>query len=161
MPIERAVTLHRYMVQCCVTTYSPTDGIVLWELQEQKCQQLVYQHSDVGKTRLAGYRLLVLKWKKVKFTGRSALVIALLVANTQTWFLLKFVDPTLSTNFITHQGVAHATVVQTECEAKNSRNKRAHKLILGYTYLRDFAKSCFCVIIINPFHIFYTLMRSW
>ena len=84
MPIEIEFTKHRYMDQRFVKANSLWDGIVLWELQEQKCQQLVYQHSDVGQTRLAGYRLLVLKWKKVKFTGRSALVIALMVANTQT-----------------------------------------------------------------------------
>ena len=50
----------------------------------------------------------------MKFPGWSALVIALLVADTQTRFLLKAVDPTLSTNFITHVSVTHATVVQIE-----------------------------------------------
>ena len=76
----------------------------------------------------------------MKFPGRSALVIALLAANTQTIFLLKTVDPTLSTNFITHLVVTHATVVRIECEVKNSRNMRTHKLILRNTYFSDFAE---------------------
>ena len=71
----------------CVTTHSPRDGIVLWELQEQKCQQRVCQHTDVVQSGLAGWMLLILQWKKVKFEGRSALVIALLVADTQELFL--------------------------------------------------------------------------
>ena len=66
----------------------------------------------------------------MKFPGRSALVIALLVANTQTLFMLKTVDPTSSTNFNRQPLVTRATVVQTECEAKTLRNKRTHKLIL-------------------------------
>ena len=60
-------------------------------------------------------------------------MIALLVANTQTIFLLKTVDPTSSTNFNSHLLVTRATVVQTECEAKILRNKRTHKLILRCT----------------------------
>ena len=90
------------------------DGIVLWEVQEQKCQQPVWKHTDVVQTGQAGWWLLVFQWKMVKFPGRSALVIALLVANTQKRFLLKAVDPTLSTNFITHLFVTHATVAQIE-----------------------------------------------
>ena len=35
MPIERVITLHRNLVRRFMTTYSPKDGIVLWELQEQ------------------------------------------------------------------------------------------------------------------------------
>ena len=83
MPIERAVTLHRNMDHICVTTYYPRDGIVLWELQEQECQQRVCQHTDVVQTGQAGWMVLILQWKMVTFFGRSALVIALLVANTQ------------------------------------------------------------------------------
>ena len=75
------------MEQRCVTTYSPRDGIVLWEMQEQKCQQRVCQHIDVVQTGQAGWMVLSLKWKMVKFAGRSVLVIALLVANTQHIFL--------------------------------------------------------------------------
>ena len=56
----------------------------------------------------------------MKFSGRSALVIALLVANTQTRFLLKTVDPTSSTSFLNHLVVICATVLQTECNAKTS-----------------------------------------
>ena len=66
MPIERAVTLHRYMDHFCVTTYSPRDGIVLWELQEQKCQQRVCQYSDVVQTGQAGWMVLILRWEMVK-----------------------------------------------------------------------------------------------
>ena len=75
------------MVQSCVTATSMGDGIVLWELQEQKCQQRVYQHTDVVQTTQAGWMVLILQWKMVKFKGRSALVVALLVANTQQTFL--------------------------------------------------------------------------
>ena len=35
--IETEFTKHRYLDQCCVTSNSLRDGIVLWELQEQKC----------------------------------------------------------------------------------------------------------------------------
>ena len=87
MPIEGAVTLHRYMDHRCVTTYSQRDGIVLWELQEQKCPQHVCQHSDVVQTCQAGWMVLILQWKMVKFSERSALVIALLVAETKKKFL--------------------------------------------------------------------------
>ena len=127
----------------CVTSPSPRDGIVLWELLEQKCQQRVCQHTDVVQTRQAGWMVLILQWKMVKLKGRPALVIALLVAKTQNKFLLKTVDPTLSTNFIRHLGANYVTVVRTECKAKNSRNKRTNKLILRYTYLRDFVCSSF------------------
>ena len=82
MPIERAVTLHRLKNHFCVTTHSPRDGIVLWELQEQKCPQ----QSDVVQNGQAGWMVLILQWKMVKYAGRSALAIALLVANTQRIF---------------------------------------------------------------------------
>ena len=51
-------------------------------------------------------------------------------------------NPISFTNF-THLLVSHATVEQSECEAKSSTNKRTHKLILSYTYFTDFAKSSF------------------
>ena len=70
-----------------MTTDSVRDGIVLWELQEQKCQQRVCQHTDVVQTGQAGWLALILQWKMVKFKGRSALVIDLLVANSQMIFL--------------------------------------------------------------------------
>ena len=100
----------------CVTTHSPRDGIVLWELQEQKCPQHVCQHTDVVHSGQAGWKMLILQWKMVKLSGWFALVIALLVADTQGIFLCKTVDPTSSTNF-TYLVVPHATVVQTEYEA--------------------------------------------
>ena len=65
-----------------VTTNSLGDGIVLWELQEQKCQQRVYQHTDVVQTGQVGWMVFILRWKMMKFKGRSALVIAPLVADT-------------------------------------------------------------------------------
>ena len=71
-----------------VTPTSLGDGIVLWELQEQKCQQCVYQHTDVVQPGQVGWMVFILRWKMVKFKGRSALVIALLVANT---FLITYV----------------------------------------------------------------------
>ena len=70
-----------------MTRDSLRDGIVLWELQEQKCKQHVCQHTDVVQTGQAGWMILILQWTMVKFSGRSALVIALLVANTQHIFL--------------------------------------------------------------------------
>ena len=126
-----------------VTSNSLRDGIVLWELQEQKCQQSVCQHTNVVQTGQAGWMMLILQWKKVKSKRRSALMIELPVANIRSEFQLKTVDPTSSTNFFTHLVVPPATVVQTEYETKNSRKKEIHKLILRYTYLRDFAKSSF------------------
>ena len=72
----------------------------------------------------------------VKLKGRSALVIVLPVANMQSQFQLKIVDPTSYTNF-NHLPVTHATVVQTEWEAKTSINKRTHKLIPRYMFFRD------------------------
>ena len=78
------------MAQSCVTTNSPRDGIVLWELQEQKCQQHVYQHLNVEQPILAGWMVLILDWKMVKFPGGSALVTkkqTTLVAKTPQEFM--------------------------------------------------------------------------
>ena len=69
-------------MQYCVTTNSLGDGIVLWELQEQKCQQRVCQQTDVVQRGQDGWKLLILQWKMVKFLDMSALAIALMVANT-------------------------------------------------------------------------------
>ena len=77
---EKAVTSHR-MIQCYVTTHSLRDGIVLWELQEQKCQQRVYQPTDVVQTGQAGWMVLILQWMMMKFSERSALAIVLQVAD--------------------------------------------------------------------------------
>ena len=63
------------------------DGIVLSELQEQECQQRVCQHKHVVQPGQAGWMVLILQWKMVKLSEKSALVIAMLVANTQTGFL--------------------------------------------------------------------------
>ena len=106
-------------------------SIVWWELPEQKYQKCVCQHTDVVQTGQVGWMMLILQWKMVKLKGRSGLVIVLTVANMQSEFQSKIVDPTSSTNF-THPLVTHATVVQIKCEAKNLRND---------PYFRDFAKS--------------------
>ena len=85
MPVERAVTKHPGTKRG-VTSNSLRDGIVLRELQGPKCQQRVCQHTDVVQTGQAGWMVLILRWKMVKLKRWSALVIALLVANTQQIF---------------------------------------------------------------------------
>ena len=113
---EKAITLHPYLVLLYVTV-SLRDGIVLWELQEQKCQQRVSQHTDVVQTGQAGWMVFILQWEMVKFPGKSALVIVKPVANTKKIFLWKTVDPTLST-ILFHQIVSRAIVELTERRAK-------------------------------------------
>ena len=81
MPTEKAVSIHRSLVQYFVTTNSSWDGIVLWELQELKCQQRVCQHTDVVQTGQAGWLMLILQWMMMRFPGGSALAIVLQVAN--------------------------------------------------------------------------------
>ena len=54
MPVEIEFTKHRQMDHRFVTTNSLWDGIALWELQEQKCQQRVCQYSNVVQTSHAG-----------------------------------------------------------------------------------------------------------
>ena len=98
MPQEKAVMLHRSLVQRFVTTNPLSDGIVLWELQELKCQQRVCQHTNVVQTGQAGWMVLIQQWKMVKFPDRSALAIVLQVANIQSQFQLKIVDHFTSTN---------------------------------------------------------------
>ena len=71
----------------CVIKVSERDGIVLWELQEQKCQQRVWNHTAVVQTGQAGWMVLILQWKMVKFAGSSASVIVPPVVDTQTKFL--------------------------------------------------------------------------
>ena len=73
------------MVFLCVTG-SLRDGIVLWELQEQKCQQHVSQHTDVVQTGQAGWMVFILQWEMVKFPGKSALVIVSIVAKATKLF---------------------------------------------------------------------------
>lgn len=57
-----------------MTVHSLKDGIVLWELLEQKCQQQVCQTTDVVQSTLAGWMVPILQWKMVKLPKRSALV---------------------------------------------------------------------------------------
>ena len=100
MPTEKAVTLPQFLVLHCVTETSLRVGIVLWELQEQECQQSVCQYSDVVQTGQAGWMVLILQWKMVKFPGRSALAIVLQVANMSSKFQFKIVDHFTSTNLL-------------------------------------------------------------
>ena len=124
MCANRKITYKHLLVQSCATANSLRDGIVLWELHEQKCQQRVWNHTTVAQTGLAGWMMLILQWKMVKFPGRSALVnvhLALRVRflNSQQRLLWRTVDPNLSTNLFRWQTVSRATVLQIECEVKN------------------------------------------
>ena len=84
MPVGRKTT----QALCrLATTHSLWDGIVLWEVQEQKCQQHVCQSTDVVQTGQVGWMVLILQWKMVKSAARSALVIVIVVANTLEIFL--------------------------------------------------------------------------
>ena len=85
MPIERAITKHP-SIKRCATIHSLRDGIVLWELQEQKCQQRVCQPTDVVQTGQAGWMVLILQWMMVQFQERSALAIVASVADIQAQF---------------------------------------------------------------------------
>ena len=119
---EKAITLHPTMVFLCVTG-SLRDGIVLWELQEQKCQQRVSQHTDVVQHGQVGWMVLILQREMVKFPGRSALVIVPTVAKATKLFWWKTVDPTLSTNW-DHQNLAiRATVGLIKRRAKSEKKK--------------------------------------
>ena len=107
------------MVQSYVTTHSLRDGIVLWELQEQKCQQRVCQPTDVVQPRQAGWMVLILQWKMMKFQERSALAIVAPVADVQAQFSLKIVDHFLFTNLLSSVFVLPATVARTKSESNN------------------------------------------
>ena len=106
---ERVVTSHPREVKCVATCYL-RDGIVLWELQGQKCQQRVCQHSDVVQTGQVGWMVLILQRKMVMFACMSAVAIVPPVANIECKFQFKIVDPTSSTNCLKHQAMMCATV---------------------------------------------------
>ena len=93
-----------------MTTCYLRDGIVLWELQGQKCQQRVCQHSDVVQTGQVGWMVLILQRKMVMFACMSAVAIVPPVANIECKFQFKIVDPTSSTNCLKHQAMMCATV---------------------------------------------------
>ena len=127
---EKAVTILAFMKGG--VTGNSMDGIVLRELQEQKCQQHVCQHTDVVQPTLAGWMVPILHLKMVKFSGWSALVIFLQVANTIPKFLWRTAHPTISTNFMGYRDVRRATVAQTEYAERSLRNNRIHsRCILG------------------------------
>ena len=98
MPTEKGVTINRTIVKGFVMTNSLRNGIVLWELREQKCQQRVCQLTDVVETGQAGWMVLILQWKMVKLSGRFALATVRQVANLHYTFLLLTVDLSTSTN---------------------------------------------------------------
>ena len=85
--IETAIMFYPSVVFLCVTTCSLGDGIVLWELQEKKCQQRVCQHTDVVQTGQVGWMVLILQWKMVKSEERSVLATVIQVADTKKKFL--------------------------------------------------------------------------
>ena len=99
------------------------DGIVLWEMLEQKCQRRVCQRTDVVQTGQVGWMVLILQWKMVKFPGMFAVAIVLQVADLNLKFLLKIVDPTLSTNCLNQQFVVCATVGPIKGGAKKLTKK--------------------------------------
>ena len=51
---------HETPISKDATKNSLRDGIVLWELQEQKCQQRMCQHWDVVHTYQVGWMVLIL-----------------------------------------------------------------------------------------------------
>ena len=53
MLTERALTTHPTVEKNVTTIYSGT-GIVLWEMQEQKCQPSAYRVIDVVQSIQAG-----------------------------------------------------------------------------------------------------------
>ena len=119
MPTEKAATIHRSLVQRFVTTNSLWDGIVLWGLQEQKCQQRVCQHLNVVQTFQAGWMVFILQWMMMKFPGRSALAVVLQVADIQSKFQLKIVDRFSSTNLLRPLDVLPVTVARTKSKFKS------------------------------------------
>ena len=82
---ERIVTRRPREVECVTTCYL-RDGIVLRELQGQKCQQSVCQHTDVVQIGQVGWMVLILQWRMVKFAEMSAVAIVLPVANIKSKF---------------------------------------------------------------------------
>ena len=76
---KQLLNTNRCRVMWQPTPYSLRDGIISWELQEQKCQ-LVRQHRDVVQAGQADWMVLILRWKMVKFLGWSALAVVLQVA---------------------------------------------------------------------------------
>ena len=67
---ERILTIHPPMVKFCVITCYLRDGIVLWELQGQKCQQRVCQHTCWLKGAHPTIEDVEVK-RKVCFSGRK------------------------------------------------------------------------------------------
>ena len=102
--------------QLCVTTCYLRDGIVLEELQGQKCQQCLCQNTDVVQTGQVGWMELNQQWQMVKYIGRSASPNVITLASIQNKSQWKTVDPTLSTNWVHLRFVILGTVAQTKHE---------------------------------------------
>ena len=77
--------------------------------------------------------VLILQWKMVKFTGRSALVAnQTTIAKASKTFLSKTVYPTLFTNLVSQVGVTSVTVVQTERQEEKKVIKQMKQQQHGY-----------------------------
>ena len=131
-PTERSVPEQKTRLQICVTRNSLTDGIALWELQEQKCRLRRKTITIVVQLIRAGLKALILKWAMVRFPGRFALIVHLTNARRQNWFQWKTVDRTMSTNFLKHHHVLTATVAQTECKTKDYINWLLVLILQGF-----------------------------
>ena len=80
-----------------------------------KIQQRVCQHIDVVQIVQAGWMVLILQWKMMRFSESKTLVIVLPVVNTQQRFLLGI----------------HREIIA------------VFTLMLWYTFFRDFTQSSF------------------
>ena len=100
--LREKVTTKQPLKIIFVTVSSLRDGIVFWEVLEQKCQQRVYHHSDVVQHGQVGWMVLILQWKMAKSKERSALVIVKQVAQAKKIFSWKTVDPSTSTFSMKH-----------------------------------------------------------
>ena len=90
------------MVKFCVITCYLRDGIVLWELQGQKCQQRVCQHTCWLKGAHPTMEDGEVK-RKVCFSGRRT-------GCTGKRNILVDLYPSISTISMKHQNVVGATV---------------------------------------------------
>lgn len=107
-------------------TGNSMDGIVLWELLEQKCQQHMWHLIDVVQSTLAGCMVLILLWNMVRLTGKSASVLFQNPAPTKPKFWSRTAHPIIFTNLFIRPGVICATVAQTDYAERNLRNNRIH-----------------------------------
>ena len=100
----------------CVTARYPRDGIVLRKVQGKKYQQRQWMVITVIQPTQAGWEVMNLQRKMVKYLGRSVSPEVVTLARIQLQSQWKTVDPTLSTNWFQLQSVILATVAQTKQE---------------------------------------------